>query len=209
MAASCTLQPQQRRYSKDNPHSGGGSCDICSVCNSTIIQHTVWQLGFECVASPVIFRCYRTRRIIVGPQLASFVRLCIGVLGVSAPKLGAAQVMLGGFIEAWLIPPRGLWASPTLQTAASCAFPFGPCLYASRPGSGDFCMLGSGARLVTCGNLNYNLSRCASTCSATNEVCQYYPSALCGSNFLVCCVLLWPRMPQLLPITVFGLQCWF
>ena len=30
--------------------------------------------------------------------------------------------------------------------------------------------------------------------------------ALCGSNFLVCCVLLWPRMPQLLATTVFGLQ---
>ena len=49
-------------------------------------------------------------------------------------------------------------------------------------------------------------SRGASTCSATNEVCQYYQSALCGSNFLVCCVLLWPRMPQLLATTVFGLQ---
>ena len=49
-------------------------------------------------------------------------------------------------------------------------------------------------------------SRGAPTCSATNEVCQYYQSALCGSNFLVCCVLLWPRMPQLLATTVFGLQ---
>ena len=35
-------------------------------------------------------------------------------------------------------------------------------------------MLGSGARLVTCVR-QFNLqSRCASTCSATNEVCQYY-----------------------------------
>ena len=67
-------------------------------------------------------------------------------------------------------------------------------------------MLGSGARLMTCSNSHYNLARCASTCSAANEVCQYYQSALCGSNFLVCCVLLWPHMPQLLATTVFGLQ---
>ena len=130
-------------------------------------------------------------------------RLCIGVLGVSA---AGAQVMLYRGFEAWLTPPRGWWASPTLQTAAgapTCAFPFGPCLCALRPSSGSCCMLGSGARLVPCDKLQ---SRCASTCSATNEVCQYYQSALCGSNFLVCCVLLWPRMPQLLPTTVFGLQ---
>ena len=38
-----------------------------------------------------------------------------------------------------------------------------------------------------------------------DNVCQYQ-SALCGSNFLVCCVLRWPRMPQLLATTVFGLQ---
>ena len=106
--------------------------------------------------------------------------------------------------EAWRTPPRGWWASPTLQTAAgapTCAFPFGPCFCASRPGS--CCMLGSGARLMTCGNSHYNL---AVHPPATNEVCQYYQSALCGSNFLVCCVLLWPRMPQLLATTVFGLQ---
>ena len=63
--------------------------------------------------------------------------------------------------EAWLTPPRGWWASPTLQTAAgapTCAFPFGPCLCASRPGNGSCCMLGSGARLVTCGTSNYNLA---------------------------------------------------
>ena len=62
---------------------------------------------------------------------------------------------------AWRTPPRGWWASPTLQTAAggpTCAFPFGPCLCASRPGSGSCCMLGSGARLMTCGNSHYNLA---------------------------------------------------
>ena len=58
-------------------------------CNSTIIQHTAWQLIFECVASPQNFFCYRTRGIIVGPPL----RLCTGALGVSA---AGAQVMLGG-----------------------------------------------------------------------------------------------------------------
>ena len=42
--------------------------------------------------------------------------------------------------------------------APTCAFPFGPCLCASRPGSGSCCMLGSGARLVTCGTSNYNLA---------------------------------------------------
>ena len=41
--------------------------------HSTIVQHTVWQLVTECVASPQKFLCYRTRGIIVGPQLASFV----------------------------------------------------------------------------------------------------------------------------------------
>ena len=41
--------------------------------HSTIVQHTVWQLVFECVASPQKFLCYRTRGIVVGPQLASFV----------------------------------------------------------------------------------------------------------------------------------------
>ena len=63
--------------------------------------------------------------------------------------------------EAWLTPPRDWWASPTLQTAAgapTCAFSFGPCLCASRPGSGSCCMLGSEARLVTCGTSNYNLA---------------------------------------------------
>ena len=40
----------------------------------------------------------------------------------------------------------------------TCAFPFGPCLCASRPGSGSCCMLGSGARPVTCGNSNYILA---------------------------------------------------
>ena len=63
--------------------------------------------------------------------------------------------------EAWRTPPRGWWASPALQTAAgppTCAFPFGPCLCASRPGSGSCCMLGSGARLMTCGNSHYNLA---------------------------------------------------
>ena len=55
---------------------------------------------------------------------------------------------------------------------------------------------------MTCGNSNCNRSCCSSTCSACyqpNEACQYHQSALCGNNFLVCCVLLWPRMPELLP----------
>ena len=65
-------------------------------------------------------------------------------------------------------------------------------------------MLGSGARLMTCGNSHYNLA--VHPPALLPKVCQYYQSALCGSNFLVCCVLLWPRMPQLLATTVFGLQ---
>ena len=48
--------------------------------HSTIAQHTVWQLVFECVTSPQKFSCYRTRGIIVGPQLASFVCVLVSLV---------------------------------------------------------------------------------------------------------------------------------
>ena len=48
--------------------------------HSTIVQHTVWQLVFECVASSQKFLCYRTRGIVVGPQLASFVCVLVSLV---------------------------------------------------------------------------------------------------------------------------------
>ena len=63
-------------------------------------------------------------------------------------------------------------------------------------------MLGSGARLMTCGNSHYNLAVHPPALLPTR--CVNIISRHC--NFLVCCVLLWPRMPQLLATTVFGLQ---
>ncbi len=67
---------------------------------------------------------------------------------------------------------------------------FGPCLCASRPGSGCCCMLGSGARQASDVRQLKLQSCCASTCSATNEVCQYYQSALCGSLYVLLCFVL-------------------
>ena len=141
---------------------------ICSVCIPTIVQRTVWQLRwYECVASPVTLVSLVQNKRHNRWTSARELRLCIGVLGVSAAN---AQVMLGGSRSdpptPWLV---GITRIGNGRGGPTCAFHFGPCLHASRSGNGSCCMLGSDARLVTCGNSNKVQSCYASTCSATNE----------------------------------------
>ena len=68
------------RMPRQRSHAFGMKFAPAKKKPSTIIQHTVWQLVFECVASPHIFLCHRTRGILVAPQLASFVCVLVSLV---------------------------------------------------------------------------------------------------------------------------------